>query len=817
MSAQRLLISLSVCFLFTANAISAPAADPLQQARDLQEKIEGGDFLEADAALAKLIEDAKTPEAKEGFLYLQAWGALQAGQYERALKMSEDLLKGKLQLEEDVRALRAQCLEKLGRWNDSLSENRRLLEMSPNFRLRFEANMRMGRAKRAENKTRESRNIFAALEKKARGTPGHPDVMIELARAERKIGSQAAGCQWLKRLYKKHPLHPMLKDWGPDLASNELDGQKTQCRNTTAEFRERVRALMWNGEEEKARREVQEVANLIAKDNRYQADELRAWFLLQTGEPDEAYRLLEASVPRRGGDPEFLTIFASAAARSGNGNAAVGAYHKLYEMNPRKEKGRKALYQSAFLSYQFQDYDGAARRFREFMDKYPRSGLQRDAKWNLAWISYLKKDYEGARRRFAELAGGKKKSSLNERARYWMAMSLLRMGRNEEARPVFEAISQDKSGSYYGTVARQRLQVMPATPKIVPRALPDVLDDGPRAFGPFRSADLMMPSSEGSSRGAVSEEAESEETLANETEDSESTVTADATEDSATDLVQETGRSDILDDPSPIKAPANARRFERARILGRLGFIDEARWELFEIERRTQSRDELKALIAAYEEIGQWHRSSKIAQLRFASARVSQGFDNARPLWESAFPQAFLKDVRSGARNNGLPEEFIWGIMKAESQYRRDAVSPVGALGLMQIMPGTGRKIASLQGEKSFQPPQLLRPEVAIQMGSFYLKRLSKQFNNSIPLAAAAYNAGPHRVHSWLLAFGDLEMDEFVEHIPFLETREYVRRVVSNAFTYSNLYNGRNDLVNLASPVPVKGKAEFAKREVWDP
>jgi soluble lytic murein transglycosylase len=155
--------------------------------------------------------------------------------------------------------------------------------------------------------------------------------------------------------------------------------------------------------------------------------------------------------------------------------------------------------------------------------------------------------------------------------------------------------------------------------------------------------------------------------------------------------------------------------------------------------------------------------------------------------------------------------------MRAETNYRRDAISPVGALGLMQVMPFTGHKVAAMLKEKDFKAPMLLQPETSVKIGSRYLKRLMDRFQNTIPLVAAGYNAGPHRVKNWLNAFGGLETDEFIEHIPFLETRNYVKRVVSNAYVYGQLYGKKTDLFPyLSDAVPVKMSAEIQGKENWD-
>ena len=104
-----------------------------------------------------------------------------------------------------------------------------------------------------------------------------------------------------------------------------------------------------------------------------------------------------------------------------------------------------------------------------------------------------------------------------------------------------------------------------------------------------------------------------------------------------------------------------------------------------------------------------------------------------------------------------------------------------------------------------------------MKIGAKYLKRLEKKFDSNIPLIAAAYNAGPHRVGSWLSTFGNLDMDEFVEHIPFLETRNYVKKVVSNFQVYSLLYSNKKDSLSyLAESLKVKMPAQLVSKETWE-
>lgn len=782
--------------------------------RDVRQSVAKGDMSAAQKRLDKEMSSSASPADKEGLAFLDLWLAYKDTRWNDVITKSDAMLATTPLLEEEVRAFRADALAKAGRRADAFNEDKRLMEMAPNFLLRFESQMRTGRSYLNEGKANQAQTIFRALEKRARGTPGYSEVLMELARAEKKASHGTHACRWLLKLYKQNPMKSEIRGWGPDLAANEVDGVKTGCRSSIEDFRDRVRAFIWAGEEDRAREEVQVVANAIASENRGQADELRAWFLLQQGEVDQSFQMLEALAPQHPKDHSFLMTYASAAARSGHGSEAVAAYTKAWQLNRNGKDAKKALYQAAFLSYQFQDYDGASRKFREFIQLYSRSGLSEDARWNLAWISYLKGDFEQAYKNFSDIRERRgRRVSVKERAKYWMAMSLLRLNRLAEAKLLFESLAGDRSGTYYSFAARHRLNRL--TSQMPQSALLAVEN---RFYGSWRFGEVLRPTAESRGEFTVNEETESEETLAAEMTEAADAMETAGKEDNEVETSIESVRSDVDAPEWSAKAPANARRMDKARALLRLGFNEDAKWELFEVERRSRSRDEMRALMGEYVNAGQWNRASSIAQLRFANVRTQQGMEGARNVWEAAYPRAFESDVRDTALKSGLPEEFIWGLMRAESQYRRDAVSPVGALGLMQIMPGTGRKLASLQGEKNFQPLLLLEPTTAIHYGGTYLQRLSRGLDSSLPLMAAAYNAGPHRVHSWLISFGSaLDTDEFIEHIPFLETREYVRKVMANSFIYRQLYGIRSKGTDLAAPLKVKGILAASKKETWDP
>ena len=264
-----------------------------------------------------------------------------------------------------------------------------------------------------------------------------------------------------------------------------------------------------------------------------------------------------------------------------------------------------------------------------------------------------------------------------------------------------------------------------------------------------------------------------------------------------------------------VKDPALRARIDVAQRLIELGLPDLAKWEMVEVERHTRNSQLLRQLLAAYEGIGSFNRSATIAELSFARDRELGGLDGARNIWVAAYPQAYKNFVQKSSREFGVAPEWVWSIMRAESLYKPDVISPVGAKGLMQLMQYTARNLTRLRGEGG-ENFDLLKPHENIRLGSQYLARLQTQFKGKLPLVAAAYNAGPHRVESWLVNFGHLDTDEFIEHIPFMETRNYVKKVVRYNTFYRRLYAKETNASSFLAKglgVPIPSRA--ATKERW--
>ncbi|CDH44426.1 transglycosylase SLT domain-containing protein [Candidatus Contendibacter odensensis] len=151
---------------------------------------------------------------------------------------------------------------------------------------------------------------------------------------------------------------------------------------------------------------------------------------------------------------------------------------------------------------------------------------------------------------------------------------------------------------------------------------------------------------------------------------------------------------------------------------------------------------------------------------------------------ELRFPLAYREGVINNARTDTVDPAWVYAVIRQESSFRPDARSPVGALGLMQIMPATGRQIAQELRDVSADNPPLLRPDINIRYGVHYLRQILERLQDNPMLATAAYNAGPNKVAQWLPARDTVPADVWAETIPYRETRSYVQRVMEYAAIY---------------------------------
>ena len=221
----------------------------------------------------------------------------------------------------------------------------------------------------------------------------------------------------------------------------------------------------------------------------------------------------------------------------------------------------------------------------------------------------------------------------------------------------------------------------------------------------------------------------------------------------------------------------------RARELYYLDRLIDAKREWFQALRYLD-QDQIKQA-ATLASKWQWHDSA----IRTVAKTPHRNDFSLR------FPMPYKQQVQQHAEAQELDPSIIYGVMRRESLFDPLARSSVGALGLMQLMPSTARRVAKSLGMKRPRKSDILRVENNIRLGTHYLRTVMNRFDNNVALAAAAYNAGPGNVKRWLPKNTIMSADLWVETVPFKETRNYVQAVLA----YSTVFDkslGRNTLMS---------------------
>jgi soluble lytic murein transglycosylase len=159
--------------------------------------------------------------------------------------------------------------------------------------------------------------------------------------------------------------------------------------------------------------------------------------------------------------------------------------------------------------------------------------------------------------------------------------------------------------------------------------------------------------------------------------------------------------------------------------------------------------------------------------------------------WHLLFPQPYWQELVANAGSNGLDPYLVASLIRQESEFNAGAISPANAYGLMQLLPSVGKSLAKKRGIRRFDAKQLLDPSINLELGTVNLRQVLDRFGGQIEYALAAYNAGDTPVRQWLATNDYKDVPEFVESIPYTETREYVQAIMRNREMYRALYPPR--------------------------
>lgn len=192
----------------------------------------------------------------------------------------------------------------------------------------------------------------------------------------------------------------------------------------------------------------------------------------------------------------------------------------------------------------------------------------------------------------------------------------------------------------------------------------------------------------------------------------------------------------------------------------------------------------IKSWVAYYE--GNLTKASVIAEKVLNSNDVKPTFDDA--IYKLVYPIGYAKYINKYSFENKISPYILLSLIRKESRFNPNAISSVGAKGLMQLMPDTAVYIANLSGIK-YNEKEIFDPEYNISLGSKYYNYIKTNHHNNDLYVIASYNGGHGAVSKWINNFGTNNLDEFVEKIPYQETKEYVKQIYKNYWVYNILYN----------------------------
>jgi len=384
----------------------------------------------------------------------------------------------------------------------------------------------------------------------------------------------------------------------------------------------------------------------------------------------------------------------------------------------------QALLSAANLHLVHHEYDQALDAFREAQQRFPTGARASYLHWKAAWLTLRQGRNEDAKKAFEEQIVLYASGAETPAALYWRARLAEEDNQPLMARAFYQKISDRYRNFYYAELARQRMKHLPATADATTRYA--LLDRVPPLDNSGKVADSQPPSDE--------------------------------------------------------------LHVQKAQLLGNGGLVDFAVHELQAAAAAIGGSWGPAETAQLYDETGHYDQAIEVMKRSAPNYFALDIPDLPRKYWEALFPKAYWSDVKRSSAANGLDPYLVASLIRQESEFNPNAVSRANAVGLMQLLPKTGKAVARQVKLKRYTASQLYTPAVNLQLGTRYFRGMVDKFGGSFEYALAAYNAGSDRVEDWLSQGKYRDPQEFVESIPFTETREYVQAILRNASVYKQLY-----------------------------
>jgi len=566
-----------------------------------------------------------------------------------------------------------------------------------------------------------------------------PQGDLAMASAFAADGDRVSAAVYDQRVYYSFPISTEAAQAETDLARwrDELGADYPPVLGTV--MLGRALKLLESGQAERARKEL---AALLPQVGGMERDMVR----VKIGAAD--YQRQQVSAARNyfaeldlepgDADAERLYYLVQCARRLKDREAMTAALEQLAMLYPASPRRLDAILSTANSYLVENDSDRYEPLYRACYQDFPRDTKAPDCHWKVAWSHYLRRQPDAADllREQLKLFPGADDA---QAALYFLGRTAEAANDVSSARAYYSEIVREYPNHYYMTVARERLNNMS-----------DVAFTGPSQAAVFLK-EIAFPS-----------------------------------------------RSRTRNfDPTPL----TAQRLERARMLASAGLDD---WAEIELRYAAQYEDQPHAIALELASMAS-RRDAPDQAIRFlkryASDYLYLPVESAPDeFWKLAFPLPYRTELERYSKQQRLDPFFLAALIRQESEFDAKATNArSSARGLAQILPSTGRELSRRLQLKPYSTARLYQPTVNMQLGAYYLRSMAEKLDGRWEAVLAAYNAGPSRAAQWLKWADYREPAEFMETIPFRETRNYVAVVLRNADAYRRIY-ARDGGMQVAAP-----------------
>jgi soluble lytic murein transglycosylase len=529
----------------------------------------------------------------------------------------------------------------------------------------------------------------------------------------------------LKRYLLKHPAHP-LADEAEDLL-REIGGDDA-VEYTPSDRIERAQRLKDAHLWHEAIAELALIGEDVSDDVKLRRDYWTGMTLFKMRRRYKDAGDILLGLYKKMGPNSARALFTGARAlsRADFDEEAIEWYQRVVAEFPSTMWAKEAQYLSGWLHYNLGQYDKAVPHLEKMLDRYGDSKWAAHAEWFLAMSHYFAGHYKKALPGF-EALGRRGGKLTGGKGRYWTGRTQQKLGRTDDANSTYEALVGRYPLSWYALLARARLAEQG-------------IDIPPFGRDPRSS---------------------------------NASTAIDSTVD---------------------ESLATDKLIRRADELIAAGLDVEAGYELRRKEKAFLKRHKRSAayamLLDRYAKASNFNRPWMMGVVYGGSKALDAPPEGRSKIWwQYAYPMAYADLIEEHRHIGGAPVYYLQSIMRKESGFDPHVLSYADAIGLLQMIPPTTKRVVAELGI-DYTTDLLYDPVLNIKTGSWYIGRLLSKFKGQIPFGAGSFNSGPRPVMKWLDKNGERPVDEFVELVSYRQTREYMKKVTETYARYMYLYEG---------------------------